>query len=61
MECKVCGHKHNIWDTDEMELKYTETEEFIRIEGTFEKVIDLEWRKTTFYACPKCGVLQIEI
>lgn len=59
MECKACGHKHDIWDGDELTLTYKETESFFRIEGDFRYVKDMKWSDTSLYACPKCGTVRI--
>lgn len=63
MECRACGHKHGVWDADELKRTYEDTESFLQIEGTFELVESgLDWRrrKTTLHACPKCGTVRID-
>lgn len=66
MEKCVCGHTV----ASEGEKKFDETitdemvnaEPFIRIEGSFHKVINSYFRdevRVNLYACPKCGTVKI--
>ena len=62
MECKVCGHKHDVVN-DNYELEYTDTEEFIKINGHF----TIDWgngynnsqQEVNLYACPECNTIQL--
>ncbi|MBM7598144.1 hypothetical protein JOC34_000501 [Virgibacillus halotolerans] len=65
MECKVCGHKHNIISYDHYEVSHANTEEFIHIQGHF----TIDWgngynnsqREVSLYACPECNTVQMEV
>lgn len=58
MECKVCGHKHRIWDAEELKVTNEDTEDFIHIQGNFTvHSIDRYWsgvKQVALVACPKC-------
>ncbi|RYI30560.1 hypothetical protein EVU96_09090 [Bacillus infantis] len=61
MECKACGHKHNVWNAEELKNEHTETEAFYRIEGKFELVKGWDRSNETLYVCPNCGTVKIEL
>lgn len=58
--CKVCGHKHSVYYGKEKEES---GEEFLQVQKLYVKkgkrYPSIE--EMTVYACPKCGVLQIEV
>ena len=58
MDCKVCGHRHEILN-DDYELEHTDAEEFIYINGNFTINCDMHITNVSLYACPKCNTVQI--
>ncbi|MEK4025459.1 hypothetical protein [Sporosarcina sp. FSL W7-1283] len=63
MECRVCGHKSSIWNSDTLELEYEDTENFMLITGDFTlksgEAYNSRWKEINLYACPKCKTVRI--
>ena len=63
MECRVCGHKHSIWNDEMMEVEHENTKKFYRIEGEFTARQDLfsQEHKVTLYGCPVCNTVVMKL
>ena len=63
MECKACGHKHDVWNGETLELEYQDTESFLSISGNYTMKIgegyNMRWVETGLVACPKCGTVRV--
>jgi rubredoxin len=64
MECRACGHKHNVWDGDKCESTFIDTKPFDKIKSAF-TTAQGEWAwegpdEVHLYICPECGTVRAE-
>lgn len=63
-KCKVCGHTY-VEYYDYKKTSQDNGEPFIKMEEPLLRTVSIDWgpnriERVTQYACPKCGVLQID-